>query len=244
MKIIKVDAIDSTNTFLKDLLRKDLDPKSTCIWAKQQLAGRGQMGNSWQSEPYKNLTFSIFTPLPKEIQAAPFVLNMLVSLSILDTLVFFGIKNPQVKWPNDIMAVSKKVGGILIENCIKRDGTTASVIGVGLNVNQTNFENLPKASSLKKITQHVFSIEDILNHFLSVFQNKVKNYTSDDFAELKTTYESFLFRKRKVSTFKTLSEQLVLGIINGVTNEGKLLLELEDGVRMATYDVKEIQLMY
>ncbi len=244
MKIIKLDAIDSTNTFLKEHLRKHSHSKAVCIWAKEQYAGRGQMGNTWDSESNKNLTFSFFTPLPDHIQKSVFVLNMLVSLSIIDVLKSFDINNTYVKWPNDIMAVNKKIGGILVENCVHSNGSIATVVGIGLNVNQTNFTDLPKASSIKNICNQEMDIESILEKFLVRLQSKISNYFKVDFASLKKDYEDVLFKKGKVSTFKTLDQNLFLGIIRGINNEGKLLLELEEGVRVATYDIKEVQLMY
>ena len=244
MKIIKVDAIDSTNTFLKDFLRKDSHKEAVCIWAKHQYAGRGQMGNVWNSEVGKNLTFSFFHPLTKNTSQNPFILNMLVSLSIWDTLIHFETPFLKIKWPNDIMSVSRKIGGILIENCFQKDGSQAYVIGIGINVNQTNFDHLPKASSLQNITNSIYDIESLLITFLKSFENKIKNVTTDDFETIKNQYESLLFKKGKVSTFKNLDGSLFLGIIKGITNSGKLILELEDGVRLETYDIKEIQLMY
>jgi len=120
----------------------------------------------------------------------------------------------------------------------------ASIIGIGLNVNQINFDMLPKASSLKTISGTSYELEVLLHKILSRFQNKIKNYFNTDFKALKQDYTNVLFRKRKVSTFKTPSQQIFLGIITDITDEGKLLLELEDGIRIATYDIKEIQLMY
>ncbi len=244
MKIIKVDAIDSTNTFLKDLLRKDSQKESICIWAKHQYAGRGQMGNSWNSESGKNLTFSFYCALPQFIQENPFILNKLVSLSIINSLAHFGIDKAQIKWPNDIMADNKKLGGILIENCFHKNGTQSSIVGIGINVNQTNFDHLPKANSLKNISSKTYDLEELLHIFLKYFENKIKNLTIDDLNMLKSQYESLLFKKDKVSTFKRIDTSLFLGIIKGTTTSGKLILELEDGVRLESYDIKEIQLMY
>ena len=148
MKLIKLDAIDSTNTFLKNLaVNVDLDD-FTVASAKHQLSGKGQMGLEWVSEDNKNLTFSVFKRFERFSIENQFCISMIVSLSIHEVLSALRLSNINIKWPNDILSCDKKIGGVLIENKIKDKQIESSIIGIGLNVNQTVFKNLNQASSL------------------------------------------------------------------------------------------------
>ena len=146
MNVIKLDAIDSTNEFLKRFLNEQNVENYTVITAENQTKGKGQMGAVWESETGKNLIMSILIKdFITDINQI-FNLNCIVSLSVIQVLQQYSIPKLSIKWPNDIMSDTKKIGGILIENSIKNDGTIFSVVGLGLNCNQTNFEHLPRAS--------------------------------------------------------------------------------------------------
>ena len=174
MKLIKLDAIDSTNDFLKGLSTNQLMENFTVVTAESQTHGKGQMGASWLSEPSKNLVMSILVrDFVTDIYQI-FDINTLVSVSIIKVLKDFAIPELSIKWPNDIMSYDKKIGGILIENSVKSDGTISSIVGLGLNVNQTNFEHLPKASSLASICKTIFDKESLDN--LKNFKFDILNY--------------------------------------------------------------------
>ena len=104
MKIIKINATNSTNSFLKELAQNSSLDEITVVVTNNQTSGRGQMNNSWLSEPYKNLTFSLFTPLKKIKIEHQAYLNFAVSLAIYDTLLEYNVPNLYIKWPNDIMS--------------------------------------------------------------------------------------------------------------------------------------------
>ena len=141
MQIIKLDATGSTNDYLRSILSAKTLEDYTVVIAENQFAGRGQRGNSWVSEPGKNLTFSF---LKRNLTLNPqnhFILNMGVSLALHDALSAIGVPGLTIKWPNDIMSGNSKICGILIENLISGAQIRHSIIGIGLNVNQTNFGN-------------------------------------------------------------------------------------------------------
>jgi len=148
-----------------------------------------------------------------------------------------------VKWPNDILSGNKKICGILIENIIKKGELNAMVIGVGLNVNQTAWENVPRATSIKTQTGIHFDTQEILNMLLEQFHYYVKLLLDGDLNKIKEDYESYLFRKNKPSTFLNSDNEQFVGIIKGVTNQGKLILLEEDNV-INHYDLKEIELRF
>ncbi len=243
MKIIKLDAIDSTNSYLKTLsTQKNLDDYTVVI-AKMQTNGKGQMGSKWESPSGKNLTFSVFKQFSSVYIEYPFVISMLVSLAIINTLEKFQIPKLFIKWPNDILSDNKKICGILIENLIKSKIIDATIIGVGLNVNQTNFENLPKGSSLKNLTGNFYDLNELLFSVIQNIKNRLVHIGNHEYTDIKETYENYLFRKDKPSTFKTKTGTLFMGYIKGVNYDGTLNVLIEDNV-VESYDLKAIELLY
>lgn len=242
MKIIKVDAIDSTNTFLKEALRNKTLQTPTCVWAKKQTNGRGQRGASWASKSGENLTFSVFYPVPMSMQNNPFVINMLTTIVLHQVLSSYKLINLKIKWPNDILSANKKIGGVLIENSYQNGALSDTVIGIGLNVNQQKFENLPKASSIKNILGVSLSLEELLNKILTALTLSFNNYSSVDFKAVKVQFEALLFRNKKPSTFTAEGVDFI-GIIQGVTDCGKLCVLQEDNV-LNEYELKQLELKY
>jgi len=151
-KIHYFDTLDSTNLKLKELTKNETLPELSVVMARKQTKGRGQLGNSWESEAGKNLTFSILIkPLFIQIHQQ-FCITQLVTLALMDILKPL-YNNVSIKWPNDIYADNKKMGGILIENNIKGNNINESFIGIGLNLNQTIFKsNAPNPISLCQLT--------------------------------------------------------------------------------------------
>jgi BirA family biotin operon repressor/biotin-[acetyl-CoA-carboxylase] ligase len=242
MKVIKLDAIDSTNEFLKGLLGKQTVDNFTVITAENQSNGKGQMGSVWTSEVGKNLIMSVFVKDFLFDISQIYNLNILVSLAVFQVLDEMEIPELSIKWPNDIMSANKKIGGILIENSIKSDGTILSIVGLGLNVNQTNFEDLPKASSLAVVCNRIFDKEEIL---FSIIENIKKNietwHSQADFIWNK--YSEVLFKKGIPMPFQKNDNKNFMGIIQGISSIGKLRILLEDD-SISEFDIKEIQMLY
>lgn len=239
MQIIKLNAIDSTNQYLHDLIGKISLEDFAVVTARYQTKGRGQRATTWQSEKDKNLIISV---LKKEIDLNPqrqFLLNIVVSLALFKTLETLQIPKLSIKWPNDILSHDKKIAGILIELILKKNTIDKAIIGIGLNVNQTNFKELSSASSLQNITGIHYDLDELLHKLLENFKHyfSIKNT-----AELWTTYENLLFRKDKPSTFVGLSGDLFSGIIKGVSQRGKLMVKTENFIE--EFDLKSIKLLY
>lgn len=243
MPIIKLNAIDSTNSYLRKLSVEKTVEDYTAIVAKQQTNGRGQMGTIWNSENSKNLTFSVFKDVSKVYIEHPFYISIVTSLAILKSLQSFNVPKLSVKWPNDILSENKKICGILIENVIKQNNLYASIIGIGLNVNQTTFDNLPQASSLKSITGKVFNLDEILNAILSNLRSCFLELENGNLNHLKDEYETYLFRKNKPSTFKNAEGFVFSGFIKAISVSGNLQVLLEDDI-IKEYDLKDISLLY
>jgi BirA family biotin operon repressor/biotin-[acetyl-CoA-carboxylase] ligase len=246
MKLIKLDAIDSTNDFLKALSGKDELDNFTVVTTENQTKGKGQMGSKWQSESGKNLIMSVLVKDFLYNNEEVFDLSIIVSLTVIETLKSLNIPDLSIKWPNDIMAYNKKIGGILIENTIKSDGRIVSVVGLGLNVNQINFEELPNASSLAVICEAEFNKDSLLFLIIEKMKQKIELWKANS-ADFREEYFNSLFRKGVPMPFKNLnptsSGQNFMGIIQGVSSVGKIQIMLEDD-SVSEFDIKEIQMLY
>ncbi|XTB53845.1 biotin--[acetyl-CoA-carboxylase] ligase [Fusobacterium nucleatum] len=243
MEIIKLNATNSTNTYLKNLLKEKQVKDLSCIWALSQTQGRGQQGAKWISEPGKNLTFSVlkkFENLPSEYH---FLLNMEVSLAIFRALKKLYIPDLAVKWANDILSSKKKICGILIENTLHKEQISSSIIGIGLNVNQVFFNDLPNVSSLQKIMGHPFDLEEVLLLICQELEVSLKSLSPTRFETMLDEYHTYLFRKDKPSTFEYPNGERFMGYIRGVSHNGQLQVEQEDAL-MSSFSLKEIKLLY
>ncbi|MDH7444586.1 biotin--[acetyl-CoA-carboxylase] ligase [Aquimarina sp. 2201CG14-23] len=243
MHIIKVDAIDSTNTFLRDMNREKYLIKPVCVIAKEQRSGKGQMGTTWQSNTGENLTCSVFMPINDFDIMDQFYISMTVSLAVYDTLNGLILPRLSIKWPNDILSDRSKVCGILIENVVNNGRLRGAIIGIGINVNQCSFENLPLAGSIKQFLGRNIDLDEVSNLLLMKLEYRFSELYKSNFKKLKEEYESLLFRKNKPSTFLDVKGDSFVGIIQGVTSFGKLQILLEDDV-IQDFDLKEIKLLY
>ena len=243
MKLIKLDAIDSTNDFLKVLAGSQNLENYTVVTAESQTKGKGQMGAKWVSETGKNLTMSVLIKDSVFEIHHIYNLNVAVSLSVLLALEKFKIPKLAIKWPNDIMSDSKKIAGILIENSIKTDGKIVSIIGIGVNVNQVDFLELPKASSLAVIMNTSFDKEAVLFGIIENIKRTLSKLENNESLDLWMDYNSKLFKKGIPMPFESDKKGKFMGIIQDVTGDGRLRILLEDD-SIALFDIKQIQMLY
>lgn len=243
MKLIKLNAIDSTNDFLKNLSRNESLENFTTVVAQSQTKGKGQMGSVWNSESGKNLIMSILVKdLLRTIEEI-FHLNVAVSVAVSQVLADLDIPNISIKWPNDIMSYNKKIAGILIENSFKSDNKIESIIGLGLNVNQKDFYNLPKASSLSLVTDAEFDLDMILEKVVFQIKRNCFLISSRQTPILWKSYHDNLFKKGVPMPFEDDKGKQFMGIIQEISNDGNLKLLLEDD-SIKHYGVKQIQMLY
>lgn len=242
MNIIKLDAIDSTNNYLKKIILNEGINDYTVVTAKFQTQGKGQLGTEWESEHSKNLICSVYK---KEINIKvqdQFVISALVSLALIKTLRKVNLSNMHIKWPNDIMSDNKKICGILIENIVKENYIKDTVIGIGLNVNQTIFNNLPNAASIKNLIGTTCSIDEILKDLVKNVKYYFNELDKSSINSIFEKYEDALFRINKPSTFKNSKGEVFSGYIKGVSRSGKLNVMLEDNLQ-ESYDLKEVSIL-
>lgn len=225
MKIIWYPRVDSTNTQVSREA-STLDNMSV-VAAVEQYAGRGQRGNRWVAAPGENLTFSVLLrpgepPLEKLPAARQFCLSEASTLSVRDTLSEYGIEST-IKWPNDIYIQRRKVSGMLIENSIADGFVSKSIVGIGINVNQTAFDpSLANPTSMKKATGKDYDIRQVLSSFTPHFER----YLSMDPDRRHSLYLESLYQKgRKCPYRDNVRGEEFEGIIKEVSPGGILRVE-------------------
>tara|TARA_B100000575_G_C23106786_1_gene638900 strand:- start:1125 stop:1853 length:729 start_codon:yes stop_codon:yes gene_type:complete len=240
MKIIKLNATDSTNSYLKKLLNnKALDDLTTVI-STNQTNGRGRNGKIWINEPNLNLAFSVFKSLKNTFAKDKFLLNIVSSISVYQLLKEYNLNNLSIKWPNDVMVNDKKVSGILIENVIRAKKISHTVIGVGININQTKFKELPYATSVLIETGKQFSIDKISVDLLKIFKKNFNLFQKNKNLLIKI-YNKNLYRKDQISNFQTSKNEILSAQIIGVCESGELNLMLSSN-KVVKYFENEIKM--
>ena len=244
IKITHIEQTDSTNVYLQRL-QAATDIRGCAVAACRQTAGRGMGDNIWESEAGQNLTFSVALDMSFMRAAAQFQLSKAVSLGLLDALS--GAANKKhftIKWPNDIYCEGHKIGGILINSTIKGTMMDISIIGIGLNVNQLNFQDWPThPASLRTLTGKTYELEPLLQSICQHLEeewNKLKECCEKkDFSELNKVYLNHLFRYHTWAEYE-IGDNTKRLFMEGVDPFGRLQLCDEKG-NCSVFDIKEIK---
>jgi BirA family biotin operon repressor/biotin-[acetyl-CoA-carboxylase] ligase len=193
-QIIRVEQTESTNVHLLRLSENERLPEGVVLVAGYQTHGRGQGVHAWESEREKNLTFSIVL-YPTFVKGAEqFVLSEVVSLAVRDFIAQY-VGDVSVKWPNDVYVGDRKITGILIENFIKGGYLTKTVVGIGININQTAFvSDAPNPVSLRQLTGLRFNLEDCLHRTLQCLNDRYDQLRRQRTDALHSDYLSHLYR--------------------------------------------------
>lgn len=243
MKIIKLSAIDSTNSFLKDLAQNSTLQNYTAAVTNKQHKGRGQQEAKWITEPFKNLTFSVFIEFDKLKIIQKKYLNFAISIAIYEVLIEKNLPKVFIKWPNDILSANKKICGILIENTFIGERIKNSVIGIGLNVNQEKFPNfLKNATSIKLQTSKNYDLDDLLYIVLDKIKEKINLLENYQFEYLEEQYLNVLYKKNIPTMFKDTRDVIFIGMISGISDDGKLQILLEDD-SIKEFGIKEVSFL-
>lgn len=241
MNIIKLNAIDSTNSYMKKNAIKNNFESFTVVVAEKQTDGRGQLGTVWESDQGKNLTFSVLIKFLDFKITQQFYLSMAVSLGVLKVLKSQFNSNFHIKWPNDILADKDKVAGILIENSITGNFIKNAVIGIGLNVNQTNFsKEIAYVTSLKNISGNEINKDELLKDIIASIQYYVEFIYRKEFIKLKEMYMSSLYKFNSPAMFMDKENVVFMGKIINISVEGQLVIELENE-KTRKFNLKEIK---
>ena len=238
--LIILKEVSSTNTFLRDALSKSTPfLEGTVIMAEKQFAGRGQTNNIWLSEERKNLTFSILLNpsfLPVERQ---FELNKAISVALNDVLKAYVGKSALIKWPNDSYIGNKKVAGILIENIVNGSQIRHAIVGIGLNVNQTEFPaSLNNVTSLKEGLHKDYDLKVLLAEICNAVEARYLQLRAGRYEKITRDYMDSLYLFNEWSLFKT-EKGVLNGKIIGVSKSGQLEIETTEGISF--FNNKEIE---
>ena len=239
-KINKIDAIDSTNRALKRQYHASKLVHGEVLWALDQQKGKGQRESQWLSQPNKNITFSFFLSPEKLALPTVFVLNCWVALAVRSALISFGIPTVSIKWPNDILSENKKICGLLIENLYRGKKHNGSIVGIGLNVNQLEFPDLKRASSMQLAAGRPFVVEEVMMKILENLTDYLTSgmVVSDSFS----AFNKALFGLGEKRSF--LAEgQAFQATVDSVNEQGELILKTEDD-QFRTFQHKTVEWVY
>ena len=241
---IYVKSLASTNSYASELLRQIGLSEGSLIYTFEQEKGRGQRGNSWESEPNKNVTLSLVLH-PHFLNACnQFLLTKITSLAVADLMaeIFKSTGNSyriHIKWPNDIYIEDKKIAGILIENYLRENSIQHAVIGVGINVNQEIFRTAPQAVSLFSLLHRKTELMHCIELFCECFEARYLQLKANKLQKLHNDYLDYLYQLNEWNTYRLAGNQLFEGNIKGVSEIGKLQVEVLSG-EIKEFDLKEI----
>jgi len=239
----KSDSIGSTNTYLRELGGGDPAYDYEVAVASFQTAGRGQKGNTWESEAGKNLLFSILAhPSGIKVQEQ-FYISEAIALAVSDSVI--AAIGPEyadgvsVKWSNDVYWNDYKMAGILIENTLQGDRILDTVAGVGLDVNQEVFlSDAPNPISLKNITGREFDLNALLNDIVDRFIGYME-LPADKRPEVDNLYRARLYRRKGYYRFRD-GNGIFNACIEGIRPDGCLMLQT-DNEEHRVYEFKQVQ---
>ncbi len=235
-----LSSTDSTNLYLRRLIEEGKNlPDMTVVTAFEQTAGRGQKGNSWETEAGKNIVFSLLCHPSFLPPSRQFVLSQCIAIAIADTLSEH-IEGITVKWPNDIYWNDKKISGTLIECALQGCTINTCIIGSGVNINQTEFRSdAPNPVSLKQITGKDYDtqllFEQIINRFTSLYET-LRNGGEEVVAK---QYMQRLYRRNGYHLYEDKNGRF-LAQIHSIEPSGHIVLQTSEG-ELRNYEFKEVR---
>lgn len=235
INLINLDTVDSTSSYLAALAAEGA-PHGTVVITREQTAGRGQRGNTWEAEPGKNITMSLLLRapfLPPVPAARQFALSEHVAMAVADTLSCFitGPSELSVKWPNDIYVCNRKIAGILIECALTGNTIGSMIVGLGLNVNQTIFRSdAPNPVSLAQLTGKRYELLPLITEIArAILSLPVPQDGSYPFPSLHRRYMSALWRRSGLHPYLDKETgRRFLAAIDEVEPDGHLRLRHPD----------------
>ncbi|WP_101689214.1 biotin--[acetyl-CoA-carboxylase] ligase [Dysgonomonas massiliensis] len=236
---IHLEEIDSTSNYLKKILSENEVSEGTIVVADFQTGGRGQRGNSWESEKGQNLTFSILLK-PDFVSAnKQFIISQIIALAIKDVLDRYA-DGISIKWPNDIYWNNSKICGILIENSLIGNYIQQSIAGIGININQTEFRSdASNPISLSMVTGNSYNLHEILDKITNSILFYYQLAKDGNTFEIVSLYKNALFRKNGYHFYNDGIEDFEAKI-NDIEPSGILVLEKPDG-KIRKFAFKEVQ---
>lgn len=243
MNIINIDECQSTNIYLKELISFNDDDENYVVKTNFQSSGKGQGSNVWESERSKNLMFS-FNSINHGLEAVnQFYITAIVSYSVCEILtVLLPTEEVKIKWPNDIYIGNKKVAGILIENDVINNVIKESLIGIGINVNQSKFmSDAPNPTSLINLLKKETDIDELLESFFIKYEENYRILKEDKFDSIRERYLSKMFRINEKHEY-IIDDEIKTGKIIGIDEYGFLQMSINNTVR--SFDIKDVKYLF
>ena len=210
------------------------------VWAEHQTAGRGQRGHKWLSPEGENLTFTMVVEPHFLPVAEQFLLCEAMSVALTDTFAAYGIET-RIKWTNDIYAGDRKLEGVLIEHSYSGATLSRSLLGIGINVNQTDFDpSLPNPVSMAQLTGRRYDRREVLETFERCMLVRYEQLERGEREALQRDYRDHMYGLGQRRPFRRPDGSLTHGIIEGVRTSGELMLRHDDG-SLGEYLFKEIE---
>ena len=211
-----------------DEARRECYVEGDWIVVEDQLQGRGQRGHTWLSGRGENLTATLRLEPRFLVVANQFLLSEVVALALCDMLSEYGIE-AQIKWTNDIYVDGKKIAGVLIEHSLVSSGINYTVVGIGLNINQKQFDHsLPNPTSMALVTGRDFCREEISQRLWNSLLRRYEELRCCGGEAIERDYHSRLYRLNQEQLFRLASKEEFVGVIRGVKAQGDLLIEHPD----------------
>ena len=244
--IVHLLEVDSTNRYVRDESAALWENRGTgdfaVVAAGHQTAGRGQRGNTWNSNAGENLLFSILVRPGETLEVSKqFLLSQAVALSIHDAMKCYGI-DTLLKWPNDIYAGNRKLAGILLELDYSGAFVEQAIIGIGLNVNQENFPPMDRTPvSIKMLRKRDFILDDVLATILDLFEHYYTEMRFGNRDAIAAEYKRVLLGMNERHTFIDRDGHFD-AVIQDIESDGHLLLQRNDG-STGRYAFKEVEMV-
>ncbi len=222
---IKLNSVDSTNNYAMQLVKSGTAKHGTAYFAYEQTAGKGQRNKHWLSANGENIILSIVLQAKPLFVQQKFLLNVITALSVKDLFNKYTTDKIEIKWPNDIYWCDRKAAGILIENIIAGNKIQCSVVGLGVNINQTQFSTaLNNPVSLKQITGKTYDVIKLAEELCLMLQDKYLQLINNDSEVLMKEYNLHLYKRNQMVNFKK-DDTIFEGCVTAVDEAGRLIIK-------------------
>ncbi|MBL7830187.1 MAG: biotin--[acetyl-CoA-carboxylase] ligase [Saprospiraceae bacterium] len=238
--IIYFKTLDSTQSYALELISKNKPNDKTAILTYNQSKGRGQLGAKWLSEPGENICLSVVV-YPKYLNSdQQFLLSQMSALAVFKFIKEFTQADVKIKWPNDILVNEQKIAGILINNTLQGAKITSTVVGIGVNINQSVFaDELPNAISLSALEGRKFDLKEMVISLYESFELFYEMLTSGNHQQIQSMYLNHLFGLNQRRSFTLANSTVIEGVIRGVQQDGRLIVEMSGAFK--TFDIRELK---
>jgi BirA family biotin operon repressor/biotin-[acetyl-CoA-carboxylase] ligase len=222
--------VDSTNRYARKQIDTKMAEHGAAYFAHHQLEGKGRMGKKWNSEAGKNMLLSIVVNTSSHQNSSLAQLNQWVSVACYDFFCRYAGEETRIKWPNDVYWRDRKAGGILIENTWRGEKWNWAIIGIGLNINQSHFEDgIGQPVSLQQITGKVHQPVELAKELCSCLETRYQQWANQQAPEILEAYNQHLYKKNQWVTFAINGKKLT-GMPIAVNMAGELTIKDEKGL--------------